>query len=246
MLKQTISAADIKFVRSLQQKKFRQESGMFVTEGKKMVEELLRSDFEIISIYSSHVADTPTPHTKIIRTKESDLVRMSSLSTSPGVLAVVKQKTWGPLNKLGGLSLVLDGISDPGNMGTIIRTAEWFGVEQILCSENCVELYNPKVVQATMGSLFRMRVVYGRLYQLLKPYLDTGTKMFAATLDGKSVSEIEKKFPLVLAIGSESSGLSDEVLQLATTKISIAGKGKAESLNAAVAAGVMMQQLIET
>ncbi|MDZ4823096.1 MAG: RNA methyltransferase [Flavobacteriales bacterium] len=239
------SAQDIKFVRSLQQKKFRQQNGLFVVEGKKMVEELLRSPFEIHSIYTAGASFKIPGPAPVIRTKDGDLERMSSFATSPGVLAVVKQKEWKPLEQLTGLSLVLDGMSDPGNMGTIIRTADWFGVEQILCSANCVELWNAKVVQATMGSVFRMPVVYGALPELLKSYIESGKKLVAATMQGTSFQAIEKSFPALLAIGSEANGLSAEVLALATTQISIPGRGKTESLNAGVAAGILMQQLMQ-
>jgi len=142
------------------------------------------------------------------------------------------------------ISLILDDIQDPGNLGTIIRNADWFGIENIICSENCVDCYNPKVVQSTMGSLSRVNIVYTDLISFIKKKV--GISLYAAALSGTSIYKIEKIKEAFILIGNESKGVHEDILKLATHKITIPKYGHAESLNAAVASGIILAQLKNT
>jgi TrmH family RNA methyltransferase len=176
--------------------------------------------------------------TKISRV---ELERLSQLATPNQVIAVVKKfPVAEPLVK-GKISLVLDRVQDPGNLGTIIRTADWFGIDQVICSDDCAELYNPKVVQATMGSILRVKVFYTNLSSWLKKQNDI--RIFATTLEGKDISTMSKLHEGLVLIGNESKGIDEELLQLASEKITIPKKGNAESLNAAVATGIVLSYL---
>ena len=142
----------------------------------------------------------------------------------------------------GAISLALDTIQDPGNMGTIIRLADWFGIKNIFCSTNCVDVYNPKVVQASMGSISRVRVGYTDILSLLEENKEI--PIYAAVLHGKDITKMEKINEGIIVIGNESKGINEEILKLANVQITIPGKGKAESLNAGVAAGIILSHLV--
>ena len=161
------------------------------------------------------------------------------------MLAIVKMLKWNdePVIK-GNLSLVLDAIRDPGNMGTIIRLADWFGIKNIFCSMDCADIYNPKVVQATMGSITRVRVEYTDLQTLLQKNNDV--RIYASVLNGRDITKMEKLNEGIIVIGNESNGIRDEILKLANVQITIPGKGKAESLNAAVATGIILSHIVKT
>ncbi len=231
---------DIRLVRSLHQKKFRQELGLFLAEGKKIVEEAVSSSFRVKSIYTtdSEFAETHK-NAFLISSKEMDQV--SLLTKAPGYLAVIEAKklTHLPDKRI---VLVLDGISDPGNMGTIIRTAEWFGVTDILCSGECVELYNPKVVQATMGSIFRINGITGQFLDKIKELREKNYRILGADLVGQNIYGEKMTLPLALVVGSESHGISPAVCELLTDKVHIPGSGDAESLNASVAAAILLSE----
>jgi RNA methyltransferase, TrmH family len=137
---------------------------------------------------------------------------------------------------------VLDTIQDPGNLGTIVRTADWFGVEQIICSNDCADIYNPKVVQATMGSIARVKVFYTDLTVWLQK--QEGLRIYATVLDGKDVTKMNPLHEGLIIIGNESKGIADEVLRFANERITIPKKGRAESLNAAVAVGIVLERLV--
>ena len=179
----------------------------------------------------------------LIRVSEEELQKISGLQTANKVLAVAEQQNFiAQKPQKGSITLALDGIQDPGNMGTLIRIADWFGVNTILASEDSVEVYNPKVIQSTMGSFIRVKVGYGNLSQLL---LDADIPVFGALLEGASVynqSAIEEG---VLLIGNESKGIHDELIRYITSPIHIPRIGGAESLNAAVAAGILLSHLIK-
>ncbi|MEP6951971.1 MAG: RNA methyltransferase [Ginsengibacter sp.] len=173
---------------------------------------------------------------------ETTLERISLLKTPNKVVAVFEKKL--PVSEPvlhGKISLMLDNIRDPGNMGTIIRNADWFGIENIICSENCADCYNPKVVQASMGSLARINI----LYVSLDAFIDANKKIsvYAATLSGIAVSELKIIEEGIILIGNESKGISEELLNLATLKITIPRYGNAESLNAAVATGIILSYI---
>lgn len=232
---------DIKLVKSLSQKKFRKELGLFLVEGKKLVEEALASDFEIHSLYSTD-QEWLDLHNSGVHISAKEMEQISALNSPSSHLIVLKQKEIELKGPVSGLQLILDGVSDPGNMGTIIRTAEWFGINSIICSEDCVEVFNPKVVQSTMGSLFRVRVSTANIAAYSLRFIEDGGTLYGADLNGENalVEKFEAKSALV--IGSESHGIRHEMEQLISKKLFIPGKGQAESLNAAIAASILMAQ----
>ncbi len=206
----SISVSQIKFIKSLQQKKQRLQTSLFVVEGDKLVAEAIASDFEIEKIYRRDEIG------------ENAMSRISSLASPSPILAVVRQKhilmEEIKLTK-GNIYLMLDGIKDPGNMGTIIRLADWFGISAVFCSENCVELYNPKTVQATMGAIFRVPVLYGNLCSTITIVERIGIPVFGTFLDGKSITSNRNILSTMQAgcavvLGSESFGISGKVASL--------------------------------
>ena len=232
---------DVKWVRSLQQKKFRNESGCFVVEGRKGLEEGLKSDFKIHSVYTTD-ADWANAHADSMLVPMREMEQMSSLNSPSPYLAVFHSSDnnieWDRSRSV----MVLDGIADPGNMGTIIRTAEWFGIETILCTPDCVELYNPKVVQATMGSVFRMRVIALSDEEMARDLKAGDYYIIAADLKGSSIYKFDFKQKLAIIIGSESHGVRPAIRSMVDEFVTIPGNGRAESLNASVAATVFLSQ----
>jgi len=249
-----LSNSQIKHIVSLRQKKFRTEHQQFIVEGVKMVSELLNSEYKTIGIYGvedfvkllDYARSDRQPATEIIT--EIQLQKISNLETPNKVLAVARiPKKSGSGSGSGSaqlnnkLSLALDNISDPGNLGTIIRTAAWFGIENIICSENTVDAWNPKVVQATMGALFHVNIIYTDLENIVQEFNAKNIPVYATALDGKNIYESKLSPNGLIIIGSESHGVSQEILSLTEHKLFIPSfsKGAAESLNAAVAAGVV-------
>jgi TrmH family RNA methyltransferase len=237
-----LSKNEVKYIQSLCHKKYRDEEGVFVAEGPKMVEELLRSNVEIVKIYAvSEWVNEAQEAEHIVEVTTSELERISNLQTPNKVLMVAKQKSLAVEPSFGGnISLVLDKIQDPGNMGTIIRIADWFGINQIVASEDTVDVYNSKVVQATMGSIGRVDVWYEDLVKLLG---NVNTKVYGAVLDGKNVADLGKIKEGLLVIGNEGKGIRDEVKKFITDPVTIAKIGEAESLNAAVATGIILSHI---
>jgi TrmH family RNA methyltransferase len=172
---------------------------------------------------------------------EAELGKISQLATPNQVVAVVQKFAVPVTGAKNRITLVLDTLQDPGNLGTIIRIADWFGISHIVCSPGSADLYNPKVVQSTMGSLTRVNVLYTDLLTWLEK--QQGVPVYAASLDGQDVSSMKKITEGILLIGNESKGISDELLNRADKKITITGKGRAESLNAAVATGIILSYL---
>ncbi|MBL7943227.1 MAG: RNA methyltransferase [Flavobacteriales bacterium] len=238
-MKEGISKAQIKWVKSLFQKKTRSETGLFVAEGKKIVEELLAGPVRVEAVFST--TPVATDRCPVYVGSPADLTQMSALSTPPGILAIGVQPEPAPFAIPAGLILALDNIHDPGNMGTLIRTAEWFGVEQCWCSADCVELWNPKVIQSGMGSVFRMPVRHTDLAHDLDELISHGIPVYAGLLGAPSHRTIKTRKPAVVLIGSESHGISEALQQLPLTTVSIVQRGPAESLNAAVAGGVLLE-----
>ncbi len=239
-----LSKNELKYIQSLCHKKQRQESGLFLAEGPKLVEELLNSDYRIKQILATDQwAQAHSDIPGIEEVSDAVLAKTSSLQTPNQVLAVVEQKF--PANEpviRGRLSLVLDGIQDPGNMGTIIRIADWFGVEQIIASEDTVELYNPKVIQSTMGSFMRIKLWYRPLAHFASS-LDV--PVFGALLTGSNLYEQRPLSEGVLIIGNESKGIRSDLLPMVTHPVTIPRIGGAESLNAAVATGILLSHLVD-
>ena len=242
-----ITKNTIKTVASLRQQKFRKELGLFVVEGRKMTEELLQSDFKVESLFATErfLADCPTPFPQAEIVNEVQMSQMSGQDTPPGILAVVKIPKQRQLDKNPRLILALDGIANPGNMGTIIRTAEWFGIRDIVCSHDCVEIWNPKVIQATMGSIFRINILETELPTFLSNQIHKGKAVFGALLDGQNLFEMESPKEGIIVIGSESHGIRSEVLPHITHAVTIPRKNNSatESLNASVAAAIIMAEM---
>lgn len=245
MLSKTI----VKYIQSLAHKKVRDEDSVFMAEGPKVVPELLNSNqFICKSIYAlpgwiDEVTLKINQDVEIIEVNEIDLDKISQLKTANKVVAVFYKKEEKAIQPAKAISLMLDEIQDPGNMGTIIRTADWFGIKNIICSNECVDCYNPKVVQASMGSLSRVNIIYTGLEEFIKE--NSITKLFAATLSGTPLSSFNKIEEGILLLGNESKGIKENLLMLAAEQITIPKKGEAESLNAAVACGIILSHIVQ-
>lgn len=237
----------VKDIQSLGQKKFREEAGLFIAEGPKLVKELLEiSSTNIKEVFA--IKDWIDDHqqllrnTTVVEVTDSELERISQLTTPNKVVAVVQQYEHKvPEDGRGELILALDGIQDPGNLGTIIRVADWFGIRQLVCSHDSADCYNPKVVQSTMGSIARVKIFYTDLVNWLTEQKDC--RIYASSLDGQDISTLEKISSGIIVIGNESKGISYPVMELANVKITIPKKGKAESLNAALATGIILSHV---
>lgn len=243
-----LSKQKVKYIQSLGQKKFRRETGLFIAEGPKLVEEIIRDHSTgIVAVYAlkEWIQAHPSPGIAAMVTEiePGDLAKISQLSSPQLVLAIVKQFPVPEIPSAAGrFTLVLDTIQEPGNFGTLLRIADWFGIEQVVCSGDSADCYNHKVVQASMGSIARVQVFYTNLPGWLEK--QEGVPVFAAVLDGTPLGNQPPVTEGILVIGNESAGISAEVLAKATVKLTIPGKGKAESLNAAVAAGILCAQLL--
>ena len=223
-----ISKAQIKLVKSLQQKKYRDELGLFVAEGEKCIEELCRGFQPEMLIISSKSDTLPDAPTKLYTASPTEIEQMSGLRTPQGVLAVFKKKPIGDCSLvIGDLTLALDGIQDPGNLGTIIRTCDWFGVRDIFCSPDTADCYNPKVVQATMGALARVRIHYVNIVEWLSALSrqQSDLKIYGTLLDGRNMYEVLKpadaKSSAVIIMGNEGNGISEPVRRLITHPVLI-------------------------
>ena len=236
-----LSISQKKFVNSLKQKKFRTEHNSFIIEGVKMLEELLHSDYEVETIYATSSWINNNSGVDCIEISVKELNSISSLKTPNEVLAVVQQKEVQLIDLPSQLNIALDKIQDPGNFGTIIRTADWFGIQNIICSDNSVDVYNPKVLQATMGSFFRMNIIYTDLSKFLSENKEL--TIYGALLDGENVyqKELNSKGSILL-MGNESKGISEELIPFITDKISIPKFGNAESLNVATATAIFCSE----
>ena len=236
-----ISKNELKYIQSFAHKKHWAEESVFIVEGPKLIEELLETDWEIERVYAvQEWADQfagPISNFTLLEAHELD--RMSLLQQANQVIALVKKKQYKePLQFDGKLTVVLDGIQDPGNLGTIIRTVDWFGGSQIIVSEDTAGLYNPKVIQSTMGSFLRVRV------EVVKDISTILSKqqipVYGALLDGSSIYKTEFPKEGFLIIGNESKGIREGLIPQINHAISIPRFGKAESLNAAVATGIIL------
>lgn len=242
-----VSKSQISLVKSLQQKKFRREHRLFVAEGYKSVIEFIASGYKIEVVYHTPAFDAKLHKlSKKVNFQDisaADLQKMSSLTTPQEMLAVIELPEWPEISQeqlLNQFTLVLDGVQDPGNLGTIIRTADWFGINTIICSEDTVDAYNPKVVQATMGSLARISLHYTSL-SLLLPTLNL--PVFGALLDGENIYDTNFGNEGLIVMGNEGNGLRPDIQQLVTQAITIPRIGKAESLNVAIATSLFCSEI---
>ncbi len=238
-------------IRSLHMKKFRDELGLFVVEGQRMVAELLRSDFRIRILagteawLQAHREEPALKRIEVHEISEQDLKSISSLTTPNEVLAVVTRPAYTPdlERTVSSLSLALDDIQDPGNLGTLIRLAEWFGITDLYCSPGTVDPFNPKVVQATMGSIFRLRLhslPLGELFSQLGRY--PGFPVYGTFIGERSLYETRLTEKGIIVLGNEAAGISPDLLPYVNRKISIpsyAARRQIDSLNVSVAAAVI-------
>ncbi|MEP6512728.1 MAG: RNA methyltransferase [Parafilimonas sp.] len=216
---------------------------MFVAEGVKIAEELLHSNFEIVRIYAlAEWIENHPAKKNAHEISEDELKKISNLKTPNQVIAIVKKKIHKkPVDLQNAVSLVLDNIQDPGNFGTIIRTADWFGITNIIAGTDTVDVYNSKVIQSTTGSFIRTNIFYTDLKKILQ---QAAMPVYGALLEGKNVFEVGKINEGLLVIGNESKGISKNLLPFVQHAITIPRKGKAESLNAAVATGIILSHLV--
>ena len=238
----------IKLIKSLDKKRSRLESGCFVVEGEKMVRELLQSRFETIEVFAvqSYIDELPsnlTRKTEISAISERDLERISHMKTPNKALALAKLPDIQPLPDLNGLNIALDNVQDPGNLGTIIRTAAWFGISNVVCSTDTVDVYNPKVVQSTMGAVFKVNVSYCDLTELASKARKAGVQLIGTRLDGQNLYSANLPENAIIVMGNESKGLSAEISALMDSNLKIPSYAPAtadmESLNVSVATAIM-------
>ena len=236
-----------KWIKSLQVKKYRQAEQCFLVQGWKGTEALLRSRYEVLTIAAT--AETMPRiglllagrKTEVMEVSQAELESVGSFQSNDAVLAVARMRVPEMPEPGRGPLLVLDDIRDPGNLGTIIRTADWFGIKNIAASATSVDFYNPKVISATMGSFCNVNVWYGDLGQLLD---DQDCEIYGAFLGGTDIRECRFSKSPVMVIGNESAGISPEVGRLVGHRITIPGYGGAESLNASVAAGIFLYSAV--
>ena len=242
-----LSKSQISFLKSLQQKKFRIEHGMFLVEGYKSVFDFANSAYSIVTIYYTNAIDPKllklSGKINFSEISLTDIEKISSLKSPQDIIALVKIPDWPLLNASAlknKFAIALDGIQDPGNMGTIIRTADWFGINHIICSDDTVDVYNPKVVQATMGSLAHVNIYYVELSHFLK---DIKLPIFGALLHGSNIYQTNFGAEGMLVMGNEGNGLRPEIIELVQHAVTIPRTGEAESLNVGIATAIFCSEI---
>ena len=237
----SISKNQLKIITSLSQKKYRQKHNLFIAEGVKVIHELLNSSFVMDTLFAVDDFEIPISHENIIRISDKDLQKISNLNSPNKVLGLFKiPEEKSAINK--GLIVALDAVNDPGNLGTIIRLCDWFGVSQLICSTDTVDCFNQKVVQASMGSLTRVSLKYLDLKSHLE---ETNLPMFIADMNGENVYNTALPAEGILIMGNEANGVSDPIKKLVKNKISIPRFGAiqaTESLNVATATAILLSE----
>lgn len=236
-----VSKNQIKLITSLQQKKFRQANGLFVAEGVKVIRELLQSGFEPEYLYVTAALSDAFGNVAMTIINESDLKKISALTTASGCLAVFKIPDSKDINQ-SGLVVALDDIRDPGNLGTIIRLCDWFGIGELVCSNETVDVFNSKVIQATMGSVARVNVSYLDLEDFIRK---TTLPVFGTFMDGKNIYKEKLPETGIIILGNEANGISSNLEKLVKNRISIPRFGNlqlTESLNVATAAAIVLSE----
>jgi RNA methyltransferase, TrmH family len=241
-----IVKSKVKYINSLGDKKLRDADKVFVAEGPKIINELLGEPSivpqEIFAV-KEWIQLHNKPSLPVTEIDDILLKRLSFLNSPNQVIGLFRMPELSPLSLTNKVSVIADGIQDPGNLGTIVRCADWFGVDQVICSRDAADIFNPKTVQSTMGSIARVKVYYEDLEALLLKN-KSNIKIYAATLDGTDIKKIKPLTEGVIAIGNESKGISEALLALADERITIPKTGTAESLNAAVATGIILSHLL--
>ncbi|UGS23981.1 TrmH family RNA methyltransferase [Flavobacterium channae] len=236
-----VSKNQIKLITSLQQKKYRKQEQLFFAEGVKVVQELLNSNFELVYLFTTKEDFSDVSKDKIYAITDAELKKISALSTPNSCLALFRIPEAKPFVEKG-LIVALDDVRDPGNLGTIIRLCDWFGIETLYCSEESVDIYNPKVVQATMGSISRVNIVYGNLETLLSK---TKLPVFGTFMDGKNIYQEKLPKEGIIVMGNEANGISVAVEKLVSERIAIPRFGNlqlTESLNVATATAIILSE----
>lgn len=236
-----ISKNQIKLITSLTQKKYRKQHQLFLAEGEKVIDEILNSSFELEHVYCTQDIFNNVESTKKSIIGESDLKKITALNTPNNCLAVFKIPVEQKIDSTG-LTVILDDIKDPGNLGTIIRLCDWFGVSQIVCSLQSVDIYNPKVVQATMGSITRVAVFYTDLEEYLN---NSNAKIYGTFMDGENIYKTSLPTNGIVVFGNEANGISKTIEKFITDKIAIPRFGNlqsTESLNVATAAAIVISE----
>ncbi len=235
-----ITKADIKFIKQLHQKKYRKQYGVFIVEGWKSILDFIKADYLPQTIFATKQPENVSVPFKIEPVTAKQLKQISALKHPKDALAVFKIRSKASLPS-SGLILALDDLQDPGNLGTIIRTADWFGVRQIVCSENTVDCYNPKVVQATMGALANISVIYTNLEAFLK---QINLPVYGTFLKGENIYQSNLAVDAVIVIGNEGNGIKPEIAALTSHRLHIpkAPGALAESLNASVATAIVLSE----
>lgn len=237
-----ISKNQIKLIKSLLQKKYRKIHQLFIAEGVKVMQELLNSNYELVEIFTTQELFLNVPKNKLNFITEAELKSISALVTPNECLAVFKIPETTEVDATNQLQIALDDIRDPGNLGTIIRLADWFGISSIICSEETVDVYNPKVIQSTMGSIARVKVLYCDLKKYLQ---ETKLPIYGTLLEGKNIYSETLMQPSIIVLGNESNGISAEIQQFITHKITIPRFGflqQTESLNVATATAIVLSE----
>ena len=245
-----ISQAELKRVRALHQKKYRAETKRFLVQGRKVVAELLASSLRTEALFASEAAAAWIRAAAEARgvpvhvLPEHELRRVGTFEAGNELVAVAVEPEAVAFRvpAAGELLLALDDVRDPRNMGGLLRIADWFGISRVMCSPDCMEIYNPKVVQSSMGSIFRVQVRYAPLAEDLRQCVAAGVPVFLADLDGAPVYQAKLSYPAVLVLGSESHGLSEALREMDASVISIPRLGRAESLNVAMAAAALCSE----
>lgn len=238
-----ISKNEVKYIQSLSHKKNRDADKVFIAETPKLVNELLQSGLRIKKIYATAEWQPQSiANAAIEEVNDAMLQRISQLETPNKVLMIAEQKSLPAWQLAHHFTLMLDGIQDPGNLGTIVRIADWFGVSQIIASKDTADCYNPKAVQSSMGSIARVNIWYEELLPIL---MTVKVPVYGALLQGKSVYEMQQpRKEGVLVIGNESKGIRESILPFIRQPITIPRIGGAESLNAAVATGILLSHFV--
>ncbi|MEP2772703.1 MAG: RNA methyltransferase [Fulvivirga sp.] len=233
-----LTKASAKFIKSLQLKKYRNIEQLFVVEGVKSVDEVISSTFKIKTVVAeeSFVQDRDLSGIEVIKASRKELAQLGSFKTNDGAVAVVHQKSNKSLTLTEGMFIALDGVNDPGNLGTIIRIADWYGIDNILASKDTVEVYNPKVIAASMGSFCRVNVYY---HDLLTTLSESKLTKYGAFMSGENIHSQKLNQHGIIVMGNEANGISPEVEELIDVKITIPKYGSAESLNVAMATAII-------
>lgn len=248
---QTLSKAKISLISSLSVKKYRQENNLFVVEGHKIISELISSNFKVKYIIYNEDLEIPADSDdwEVLLTDEAGMKKVSNLKTPSSILAVVEipEVEFGIIRLKNKLTMCVDDIQDPGNLGTIIRICDWFGIENLICSNNSADLYNPKVIQASMGAFLRVNVVYQNLEEFIPQYSKiTSHPSIGTFLEGENIYKTDLPESALFVLGNEGNGISAQVACLLDGKISIPPFSKtgkhAESLNISAAASVVCSE----